>query len=234
MEIKQLLTVSDGNAVILIDDDLKILDFSDSLSDIDKKINLYKGKDLFSLLQPSHLFFTSIRNPKHKSLFASFMSKIPTKIGKHLFLWGVHSYKVDSTSENHLLSGIDVSDIASQLNEMTFMRNYIINNIPYYICWKDNSSMFLGCNSNFAKIAGLSKPVEIIGKSDFDLPWSLEQAIKYRRDDQLVMDSGSEKVFYEELQDQSDGKKHVVCVSKIPFHINTRSKGLMCIYRNMN
>ncbi len=64
----------------------------------------------------------------------------------------------------------------------------IIQNIPHYIFWKDRESRFLGCNENFAKAAGLKNRADIIGKTDYDLPWKKSQSDAYRKDDEEVID----------------------------------------------
>jgi PAS domain-containing protein len=56
-----------------------------------------------------------------------------------------------------------------QLCEQLFQ--LAIDNIPHSVFWKDRNSVYLGCNRNFAEDAGVGKPENIIGKSDFDLPY---------------------------------------------------------------
>lgn len=41
---------------------------------------------------------------------------------------------------------------------------YVIDNIPYLIFWKDRESKYLGCNKNFAALDGRSDPSELVGK----------------------------------------------------------------------
>jgi PAS domain-containing protein len=53
----------------------------------------------------------------------------------------------------------------------------IMNNIPQAVFWKDKDLVYLGCNRAFAEDAGFSSPEEIIGKTDFDMPWK-EQALR--------------------------------------------------------
>ena len=65
----------------------------------------------------------------------------------------------------------------------------IMNNIPQAVFWKDRNLVYLGCNRAFAEDTGFSSPEEVIGKTDFDMPWK-EQAELYRADDRLVMESG--------------------------------------------
>ena len=51
------------------------------------------------------------------------------------------------------------------------MLQEVLDTIPARVFWKDTTSRYLGCNNKFAKDAGLSKPEEIIGKTDNDLIW---------------------------------------------------------------
>ena len=61
----------------------------------------------------------------------------------------------------------------------------VVENIPMRVFWKDAESRYLGCNTAFARDAGLSRPEELIGKSDFELVWR-DQAELYRADDKRV------------------------------------------------
>src|SRR5512134_291113 len=80
----------------------------------------------------------------------------------------------------------------------------IMNNIPQAVFWKDQNLAYLGCNQAFADDAGFSSPEDMIGKTDFDMPWK-DQAELYRADDRLVMESGKPKLNYEEPQTTPDG-----------------------------
>ncbi len=92
----------------------------------------------------------------------------------------------------------------------------IMDNIPQFIFWKDRDSVYLGCNQNFATAAGFSKSSEIIGKTDYDLPWSKEEADFYIKMDQKVMLSDQSEVNFEEPQTMSDGITKWIRTSKIP------------------
>ena len=95
------------------------------------------------------------------------------------------------------------------------MLQTILNTIPQRVFWKDRNCTYVGCNRAFATDAGLNNPAEIIGKSDFDLVWS-ETAEVYRTDDKLVMEQGSAKLGYEEIQDRPDGGRVWLRTSKLP------------------
>ncbi|MFC1626230.1 PAS domain S-box protein [Pseudomonadota bacterium] len=91
----------------------------------------------------------------------------------------------------------------------------IVESAPIRIFWKDRDSTYLGCNSLFARDAGLSGPDELIGKSDFDMGWK-DQAELYRADDAAVMDSCVPKLGFEEPQTTPDGNTIWLRTSKVP------------------
>jgi PAS domain S-box-containing protein len=99
------------------------------------------------------------------------------------------------------------------------MLKLVMNYIPQLIFWKDRNSIYLGCNSAFTKAAGWS-PEEIVGKSDFDLPWADEETTCYRYWDRKVMESDRAELNIQETQVQADGQKCWLNTCKIPLHDN--------------
>ncbi len=105
--------------------------------------------------------------------------------------------------------------------EEKFRRNLVllqsvINHFPGVVFWKDTESIYLGCNKNFSDAAGLTSPDEIVGKSDFDLPWAETEATDYREIDRRVMDSCAAELHIIETQHQADGKVTWFDTSKVP------------------
>ncbi len=100
--------------------------------------------------------------------------------------------------------------------ESSQMLQLVLNNMPAYVFWKDRNSVYLGCNHLFAANAGLSSPQEIVGLTDFDLPWKDAEAESYRAGDRLVMETGLPKINYEETQLIADGRVAAVRTSKVP------------------
>lgn len=92
----------------------------------------------------------------------------------------------------------------------------VLDTIPSHVFWKDLNSVFLGCNYLFAANAGLASPDEIVGKTDFDLPWAEQQAESYQADDRMVIETGVPKLNYEETQYTADGRVIWIRTSKIP------------------
>ena len=63
-----------------------------------------------------------------------------------------------------------------------FLKN-ITHALPGFIFWKDQNSVYLGCNLNYAKLVGLHSCEEIIGKTDHELNWDQScwySSIKFR------------------------------------------------------
>lgn len=103
------------------------------------------------------------------------------------------------------------------VHKETFLQ-LVLDHIPSYVFWKDRQSIYLGCNENYAKTAGLDVPDEIIGKSDYDLPWSEEESNFFRIIDKEVMDTGIPRINFEQPQTINDGSTRWLRTSKIPLH----------------
>lgn len=108
----------------------------------------------------------------------------------------------------------------------------IMNNIPQAVFWKDRNLVYLGCNKAFAEDAGLSSPEEIIGKTDFELPWKA-QAELYRADDRRVLESGETKLNYEEPQTSPTGSTIWLRTSKIPVHEDGKVVAILGMYEDV-
>ncbi|WP_133131433.1 response regulator [Legionella yabuuchiae] len=111
----------------------------------------------------------------------------------------------------------------------------LVNQLPAAIFWKDRNSVFLGCNQYFAQLAGLSSPQEIIGKTDYDLPWKKYEADLYRKDDQEVMKNKKPKLNIEEPQTLKDGTVIILLTNKIPLFSKPLQEviGVLCIYHDI-
>lgn len=96
----------------------------------------------------------------------------------------------------------------------SFLQN-ILDTIPVRVFWKDKNLKYLGCNLPFAMDTGSSSPEEVIGKDDYEMPWKNEAEL-YRNDDKQVIESGLEKVGYEEPQTSPEGDNLWLRTSKVP------------------
>jgi PAS domain S-box-containing protein len=66
--------------------------------------------------------------------------------------------------------------LIQDLQENKSMLSAILDTIPQSIFWKDLKNVYLGCNKAFAALAGIERPEVIVGKSDIDFTWSLEES----------------------------------------------------------
>lgn len=64
--------------------------------------------------------------------------------------------------------------------------------------WKDKKGIYRGCNAAMVDALGLKSKNDIIGKSDYELPWSAG-ADTLIRNDQMVMNTGKTQKGKEEL-----------------------------------
>lgn len=103
------------------------------------------------------------------------------------------------------------------LQESQYMLQLVMDHAPQSISWKDKKLVYLGCNRRFAADAGLNTPAEIIGKTDFDLPWR-EQAEYYHAEETAIINSGKPRLNYEEFQTTTGEKEICIQISKVPLY----------------
>ncbi len=125
-------------------------------------------------------------------------------------------------------------DIQQRLRKSQTMLAGILNSVPQSIFWKDADGMYLGCNDNFAKAVGRGSSQEVVGKTDFDLVWSREDAEMYRADDQEVLSQNRPKRHIIEPFQQADGKCLWVDTTKAPLVDKTgRPYGILGVYEDI-
>ncbi|MBN1347255.1 MAG: PAS domain S-box protein [Phycisphaerae bacterium] len=120
---------------------------------------------------------------------------------------GVIQYLKDVTERKHA---------EEALSEQKELLTSVLTNIPHSVFWKDMGSVYLGCNEAFARAAGLSRPGDVIGKTDFDLPWDRAEAERYRQIDKMVIASGEPVLDMEQTQRRPDGKEAITLTSNVP------------------
>jgi len=134
----------------------------------------------------------------------------------------------EDTLSKVLVSFIDITErkraeknLFNALEENRTSRNFlqnILDTTPSYICWKDRNSRFLGCNMTYARMVGLPQPEDIIGKTDWDLPWSAEQTEFYQVADRRIMDSNQPEYHIIENGLDSNGNLVWFDSNKMPLH----------------
>jgi len=97
------------------------------------------------------------------------------------------------------------------------MLRLVMDNIPQLIFWKNRNSVYLGCNTMFSEAAGMAVE-EIVGRDDYDLPWSKEETEWFRQCDREVMSRGVAQLNIQETLERADGRKSWINTCKIPLH----------------
>jgi len=141
--------------------------------------------------------------------------------------------------KSDVLTGI-VQDITERkqaeeaLRENQMMLTNILDSVPQNIFWKDLAGVYLGCNENFAQTVGLTSPDQIIGKTDYDLPWSRAAADTYRADDQEVISQNLPKRHIIEPGQTADGTPIWADTTKVPL-LNAAGKpyGVLGVYEDI-
>ncbi len=110
----------------------------------------------------------------------------------------------------------------------------VLDEEPEFIFWKNLDSVYLGCNQRFAEAAGFTSPDEIVGKTDYDLPWTEGEADFYREVDRRVMANDLAEYHIIESQLQSTGRRLWIDTSKVPYHDDQeRVAGLLGMYTDI-
>lgn len=177
------------------------------------------------------------RQAGEKDLSDSFTCRCITKTGK--IKW------IESYGKTILYNGkyadygsvIDITDrmeMDNRLRESQEMLQLVIDNIPQFIFWKDTDSRYMGCNKNFARVAGVNVPEYIVGLQDSDLAWEKEETDFFHETDALVMESDTPEFHIIEQQLQADGKHAWLDTNKIPLHdSNGDVMGLLGTYEDI-
>ncbi|MFC1564222.1 PAS domain S-box protein [candidate division KSB1 bacterium] len=110
------------------------------------------------------------------------------------------------------------------------MFQLVLDNIPQYVFWKDLNSIYLGCNKNFAKIAGVEKTESIIGKTDYDLVWPGEVSDHAVELDKKVISENKPRLNKIESFYSIDGRETWLNTNKIPLHDTEGNVvGILCM-----
>jgi len=138
-----------------------------------------------------------------------------------------------NTLERHNLKMIQQQS-EEEIRQQKELLSNIISNIPHFIFWKDKYSVYMGCNDNFAKAAGVESPDDIIGKTDYDLAWKKQEAEHYVATDKKIIKSGQPMLNVEETQLQADGKVVTILTSKVPLKDSAGNViGILGIYADI-
>jgi PAS domain S-box-containing protein len=156
---------------------------------------------------PDWFIFDYVEIQEHKrSKTLTLIIFLVTIFSSLILIW-LYSLRVKrKRKEIELLDALEDKEILSS----------VINLLPMGVFWKDAESRYLGGNNLFLKGTGLSSDAELIGKTDYEMPWA-GMAKKHIDDDLSVLDeSNPEQKPYEMLEKTIDGKERWFLARKIP------------------
>ncbi|AXX92286.1 hypothetical protein CPU12_09040 [Malaciobacter molluscorum LMG 25693] len=130
--------------------------------------------------------------------------------------------KITKIEKKLIKSQSNLSKKIEELQEAKLLLNNIIDSIPIAIFWKNTDFKYLGANKYFLNLAGYQVQEQIIGKTDFKLPWNTKDIIKYRKDDKSVIETGKHVLKTEESLLTKNKNRLDIITSKVPL---TNTKG---------
>ncbi|WP_375562886.1 PAS domain S-box protein [Bernardetia sp. OM2101] len=205
-ELAQILFQVEEKELInktLFDFTLKNSPNEDKISELENHLNtcVLAGKDIFE--------WKFVNKKGEKIDVKIFLSKI--EVDKKIFIQAVlrdiTEYK---KIEQDLKKNIEETETEKNIFKL------VIDNLPQGIFWKDLDCAYLGANKLLAQIGGVKDTKELIGKNDFDMPWTKEESIAYQEDDKYVMQNDRPKINIIEAQTNVHGEKTWLKTSKIP------------------
>jgi PAS domain S-box-containing protein len=116
-----------------------------------------------------------------------------------------------------------ISVLESQIKLLRSQLEYFENILaimPGHIYWQDKNNVFLGCNENQAKNGGFSSTKEMVGKTNYDMPWK-EQADQLNKINLDVMKTGKPHIV-EEFAEMTYGQG-IFLSQKVPLR-NKKNK----------
>lgn len=138
----------------------------------------------------------------------------------HLGQTGLLGIQIDVT--DLLLIQEEIKNKEQDLLKEKALMDSLLNNIPEQIYFKDKESRFIRFSRSMLKLFNLSKPEELLGKSDFDF-FAEEHARPAYEDEQRIIQTRKAVLDLEEKEVMEDGRVRWVNTSKLPL-INAKGE----------
>ncbi|MDR2251785.1 MAG: PAS domain-containing protein, partial [Endomicrobium sp.] len=156
-------------------------------------------------------------------VFEQILEEVTTSDGRKVIMLTKKSPLYDD--KNNIIgiigASIDITDRRAKEgkeNELK-MRHYINNILEYVpgcIYWKDVNGVYLGCNQMEVEVLGLNSSEQMIGKTDYQLPWKNIATRLEKTDKQIMETKIPEEVI--ETPTLADGKTLVMLTKKSPLY----------------
>ncbi|RMI06573.1 MAG: PAS domain S-box protein, partial [Calditrichaeota bacterium] len=165
-----------------------------------------------------------------------------TLLTLHSYRLKQHSVKLEQAKNAELQSTnmalqqeiVQHRQTAEKLRESQEMLHAVLDNIPQRIYWKDCRGVYLGCNRNFARDAGVDSPEAIVGKTDEELGWREEEIRFFRKCEQEVIETDTPAYHVVEPQRRSNGQQAWLDTSRVPLHdAHNRVVGVLGMYEDI-
>ena len=92
--------------------------------------------------------------------------------------------------------------------------DYLLTLTPSSVYWKDLKGVYLGCNLSMLEMVGFSSIQEVIGKTDYDLPWKESAGIIQEHDQKVIKSKRLQS--FEEFGALSDKNVITMICNKMP------------------
>ncbi|NJN72816.1 MAG: PAS domain-containing protein [Limnothrix sp. RL_2_0] len=107
-------------------------------------------------------------------------------------------------------------DIQREYKSSKYLLQLVMDTLPQSIFWKDLDSVYLGCNRQFLNDAGFGSPNQVVGKSDYDMPWTTAESEFYISCDRRVMNNNQAEYGIIEPQLDANGNNKWLETNKAP------------------
>jgi len=127
-----------------------------------------------------------------------------------------------------------IKQTGKQLQESKQMLERVINTIPQFIFWMNPELRFEGCNLNFAKASGFSRPDDLVGKTVQDLPWNPAETELVCAENRQVLSSGQAIHHSVQKLTAADGATIWIDVNRVPlFDENGTVSGVLVAFEDV-
>ncbi len=119
-------------------------------------------------------------------------------------------------SEDITLQVDAIDRVAKELANEQLLLTYVTSSLPIPLYWKDAKGRYQGCSRAYAEWLGLTSVSQVIGRTDFDLPWDEKTSVQKNDIDNHIIRAGAETTNTEMIKSRLNGKCSVVLASKTP------------------
>jgi PAS domain S-box-containing protein len=120
------------------------------------------------------------------------------------------------------------------LQDEIWIMQSVLDAIPHAIYWKDSQLVYGGCNQRFANDMGIASTGEIVGKTDYELPWQPGEAAAFQAIDRRIMASNAPEIDIDETVVYADGSQEWFETHKAPLHGRAgQVVGVLATYTNV-